>query len=83
MRFPNESCLNISAIIAGNVESMFNTLPKGADVFHITFYISLRGFGYRHPGPQCLWKGGSEQHFMTPLTGSDGISGIRTWMSAS
>ena len=34
---------------------------------------SLRGFVYsRHPDPRRMWKGGSEQHLLTPLPGAPG-----------
>ena len=36
---------------------------------YIYIYIFISGslFNYCHPGPQRVWKGGSEQQLMTPL----------------
>ena len=30
----------------------------------------------RHPDPRRMWKGGSEQHLLTPLPGVPGVPGV-------
>ena len=39
-------------------------------------FANLREFVYsRHPDPRRVWKGGSEQHLLTPLPGDPGDPG--------
>ena len=43
---------------------------------------SLREFVYsRHPDPRRMWKGGSEQHLLTPLPGAPGANSKKLYLA--
>ena len=46
-------------------------IPWEIEVFLREFVLN-----YRHPGPRCVWKGGSEPRLRDRINGISGITGI-------